>query len=110
MTLPQLEDAIDGVIDNLLANGVTADEVERATSRLVAESIYAKDNQATMARWYGAALTSGGSVERVQTWPDRIRAVTPDAVTTVAKTYLDKRRSVTGYLIKDASAKEDKRS
>ena len=110
VTLPQLEDAIDGVIDNLLANGVTADEVERATSRLVAESIYAKDNQSTMARWYGAALTSGGSVERVQSWPDRIRAVTPDAVMTVAKTYLDKRRSVTGYLIKDAAAKEDKRS
>jgi zinc protease len=110
VTLPQLEDAIDGVIDNLLANGVTADEVERATSRLVAEAIYAQDNQSTMARWYGAALTSGGSVERVQSWPDRIRAVTPDAVLTVAKTYLDKRRSVTGYLVKDTAAKEDKRS
>ena len=110
VTLPQLEDAIDGVIDNLLANGVTADEVERASSRLVAEAIYAQDNQATMARWYGAALTSGGSVERVQSWPDRIRAVTPETVMNVAKTYLDKRRSVTGYLIKDAAAKEDKRS
>jgi zinc protease len=110
VTLPQLEDAIDAVIDNLLANGVTADEVERASSRLVAESIYARDNQSTMARWYGAALTSGGSVERVQSWPDRIRAVTPDAVMTVAKSYLDKRRSVTGYLVKDNAAKEDKRS
>ena len=110
VTLPQLEDAIDGVIDNLLANGVTADEVERASSRLVAEAIYAQDNQATMARWYGAALTSGGSVERVQSWPDRIRAVTPETVMNVAKTHLDKRRSVTGYLIKDAAAKEDKRS
>jgi zinc protease len=110
VTLPQLEEAIDGVIDELLAKGVTPDEVERATSRLVAEAIYAQDNQATMARWYGAALTSGGSVERVQSWVDRIRAVTPDGVMQVAKTYLDKRRSVTGYLVKDATAKEDKRS
>jgi zinc protease len=110
VTLSQLEEAIDGVIDNLLANGVTADEVERATSRLVAEAIYAQDNQATMARWYGAALTSGGSVERVQSWADRIRAVTPDGVLQAAKTYLDKRRSVTGYLVKDTAAKEDKRS
>jgi zinc protease len=110
VTLPQLEEAIDGVIDNLLAKGVTADEVERATSRLVAEAIYAQDNQATMARWYGAALTSGGSVERVQSWADRIRAVTPDGVLQAAKTYLDKRRSVTGYLVKDTAAKEDKRS
>ena len=64
--LQQLEDAIDAVIDNLVANGVTAEEVERATNRLIAESVYAQDNQATMARWYGAALTQGSSVERVQ--------------------------------------------
>ena len=89
---------------------MTADEVERASSRLVAESVYAKDNQATMARWYGAALTSGGTVERVQSWPDRIRAVKPETVNAVAKAYLDKRRSVTGYLIKDTAPKEDKRS
>jgi zinc protease len=108
--LPQLETAIDAVIDNLLANGVTAEEVERATSRLIAESVYAKDNQATMARWYGAALTSGGSVERVQSWPDRIRAVKPETVHAVAKTYLDKRRSVTGYLVKETAPTGDKRS
>ena len=46
----------------------------------------------------------------MQSWADRIRAVTPDGVLTVAKTYLDKRRSVTGYLVKDTAAKEDKRS
>jgi zinc protease len=108
--LQQLETAIDAVIDNLLANGVTAEEVERATSRLIAESVYAKDSQATMARWYGAALTSGGSVERVQSWPERIRAVKPEAVYAVAKTYLDKRRSVTGYLVKETAPTGDKRS
>jgi zinc protease len=108
--LQQLEAATDVVIDNLLANGVTAEEVERATSRLIAESVYAKDSQATMARWYGAALTSGGSVERVQSWPDRIRAVKPEAVHAAAKTYLDKRRSVTGYLVKETAPTGDKRS
>jgi zinc protease len=108
--LPQLEDAIDAVIDNVVANGVTAEEVARATNRLIAESVYAQDNQATMARWYGAALTQGSSVERVQSWPDRIRAVKAEAVHAAAKTYLDKRRSVTGYLIKDTAPKEEKRS
>ena len=108
--LQQLEGAVDAVIDSLVANGVTADEVERATNRLIAASVYAKDSQATMARWYGAALTSGGSVEWVQSWPDRIRAVKPEAVHAVAKTYLDKRRSVTGYLVKETAPKEDKRS
>jgi len=45
----------------------------------------------------------------VQTWPDRLRAVTADAVNAAAKAWLDKRRSVTGYLIKNAQ-REDKRS
>jgi zinc protease len=107
--LPKLEEAIDAVIDDVLAKGVTPDEVERAKNRLIADAVYAQDSQATMARWYGAALTTGSTVESVQSWPDRIRAVTADAVNAAAKTWLDKRRSVTGYLIKD-SHKEDKRT
>ena len=35
-----------------------------------------------MARWYGAALTTGSTVEEVQSWPDGIRAVTAEAVPT----------------------------
>ena len=107
--MPQLEDAIDAVIDDVIAKGVTADEVERAKNRLIADAVYAQDSQATMARWYGAALTTGSTVEAVQTWPDRLRAVTADAVNAAAKAWLDKRRSVTGYLIRDAQ-REDKRT
>ena len=109
VTLEQLENAIDAVIDDVIAKGVTAEEVDLAKNRLIADAIYAQDNQATMARWYGAALTTGSTVESVQSWPDRIRAVTADAVNTAAKVWLDKHRSVTGYLIKD-SHKEDKRT
>jgi zinc protease len=109
VTLQQLEDAIDAVVDDAVAKGVTADEVERAKNRLIADAVYAQDSQATMARWYGAALTTGSTVEAVQTWPDRIRAVTAEAVNTAAKAWLDKRRSVTGFLIKEAQ-REEKRS
>jgi zinc protease len=110
VTLQQLEGAMDAVIDDVAAKGVTAEEVERATKRLIAEAVYAQDSQATMARWYGAALTTGSTVEKVKSWPDRIRTVTPEAVQAAAKTWLDKRRSVTGYLVKDTTPKEDKRS
>lgn len=110
VTLEQLEGAIDAVIDDVVAKGVTPDEVERAKNRLIADAIYAQDSQATMARWYGAALTTGSSVQAVQSWPDRIRAVTADSVSAAAKAWLDKRRSVTGYLIKDSSPREEKRS
>jgi zinc protease len=63
-----------------------------------------------MARWFGTALTTGSTVDEVLTWTDRIGAVTAEAVHAAAKTWLDKRRSVTGYLIKDAARPEEKRS
>ena len=108
--LPAIEAAVDAVIDDVVAKGVTADEVERAKNRMIADAIYAQDSQATMARWFGAALTTGGSVEQVQSWPDRIRSVNVEAVNAAAKTWLDMRRSVTGYLVKDTAHPVDKRS
>jgi zinc protease len=110
VTLEQLEQAIDGVIDDLVVNGVTAEEVERAKYRLVADAIYAQDSQSSMARWYGSSLATGLTVDEVTDWPNRIRAVTPEAVHAAAKNWLDKRRSATGYLIKATKAREEKRS
>jgi zinc protease len=110
VTLQQLEQAIDAVLDEVVAKGVTAEETERTKNRLVADAVFAQDNQATLARWYGVALTTGSSVESVKTWPDRIRAVTPETVNAAARAWLDKRRSVTGYLIKDETRRGDKRS
>jgi zinc protease len=102
-TLAQLEAEIDAVIAQLIDKGVTAEELDRAKSRLIADAIYAQDNQASMARWYGAALMTGATVDDVRLWPSRIRAVTAEAVQDVAREWLVKRRSVTGYLIKDTS-------
>ena len=110
VTLQQLEEAIDAVIDQVVTGGATADETERAKNRLIADAVFAQDNQATLARWYGVALTTGSSVDSVNTWTNRIRAVTPEAVHAAARAWLDKRRSVTGYLIKDETRREEKRS
>jgi zinc protease len=81
----------------------------RAKTRLIADAVYARDNQATMARWYGGALASGFTVDQVKTWPDRVRAVTADSIRTAARTWLDKRRSVTGYLVKEWPKTEEKK-
>lgn len=109
VSLPDLEDAVDAVIADVAAEGVTGDELERAKTRLVYDFIFAQDNQVTLARWYGVAMTTGASVDSVRTWPDRIRAVTADQVREAARTWLDKRRSVTGYLVKEFK-REEKRS
>jgi zinc protease len=100
VTLAQVEEAIDAVIADLVDKGITAIELDRAKNRLIADSIYAQDNQGTLAHLYGAALTTGGTIERVATWPERLRAVTPESVREAAHHWLDKRRSVTGYLVK----------
>jgi len=107
----QIEQVIDKVISDVAQNPVRAEDLERVKTQLIAEAIYAQDNQATLARWYGAALTSGLSVDDIRSWPDRIRAVTGDQVRAAAQKWLDKKRSVTGYLIKDsAPPREEKRS
>ena len=107
----QIEQAIDEVISDIGQNAVRAEDLERVKTQLIAEAIYAQDNQATLARWYGGALTTGLSIEDIRSWPDRIRAVTAEQVREAAQKWLDKKRSVTGYLIKDTQPKrEEKRS
>jgi zinc protease len=110
VSLPDLEDAMDAVIATIADEGISAAELERAQTRMVADVVYDQDNQSTLARWYGTALTTGMTVESVHTWPDRIRAVTADAVRAAARQYLDKQRSVTGYLVKEGTRQEEKRS
>jgi zinc protease len=107
----QIEQVIDGVIAEIGQNPVRAEDLERVKTQLIAEAIYAQDNQATLARWYGGALTTGLSIDDIRSWPDRIRAVTAEQVRAAAQKWLDKKRSVTGYLIKDTAPKrEEKRS
>jgi zinc protease len=111
VSFAQVEQAVDRVIADVAQNTAKSEDLERVKTQLIAEAIYAQDNQATLARWYGAALTTGLSIEDIRTWPDRVRAVTAEQVRDAAKKWLDKKRSVTGYLIKDGAAKrEEKRS
>jgi zinc protease len=107
----QVEQVVDNVISDVVQNPIRAEDLERVKTQLIAEAIYAQDSQATLARWYGGALTTGLSIEDIRSWPERIRAVTAEQVRAAAQKWLDKKRSVTGYLIKDTTAKrEEKRS
>jgi zinc protease len=105
--LPQLEAALDEALADVVANGVTPEEIARAKSRLVADMVYAQDSQSTLARMYGAALSTGSTIEQVESWTDRIRAVPAEAIHAAAKRWLDKKRSVTGYLTRAAGAKPE---
>jgi zinc protease len=96
--LDTLEKSVDGVIADLISGGVTDAELKRVKNSLIAESVYAQDSQSSLARIYGTALTTGGSVEDIAAWNDGIRAVTADQVIEAARKYLTPARSVTAYL------------
>jgi zinc protease len=97
--IEEVEKAADAEIARIAAEGVTDDELERAKNRFVRSMIFARDSQSGMARIYGTTLTTGGTVEDVADWPDRIEKVTAEQVKAAAVRYLDQSRSVTGYLL-----------
>jgi zinc protease len=102
--LDEVEAALDRVIADLLLNGVTEDEMRRARTGMLAETIYARDSLSGAARIFGVALTSGLTVEDVEAWPKLVEAVTVEQVLAAARHVFDLRRSVTGHLLpKDQS-------
>jgi len=103
VSLADLEEAVDGALKAIPAAALEADAVERAKTRLVAETIYSTDSQSSLARIYGSALAIGETIEEVRRWPDDIEAVTRLDLAGVAERFLVPPRSVTGYLCKTAA-------
>jgi zinc protease len=95
----ELEQAMDGVIDDLREHGVTQAELDRARSAFLAEFVYANDSQSRMARHYGWRLATGMTVEEVESWPERLKQVTVENIRDVARKYLVDKNSVTGILV-----------
>ena len=98
-SVAELEEEIEKVLAQLLKDGVTADEVDRAKRQMIASAVYAQDSQTTMAQIFGQMLLTGSSVEDIVAWPDRIQAVTPERVNAAAKAVLRPENSVTGVLL-----------
>ena len=94
-----VEAAIDAAIAQLIDSGVTEDEVTRAIARLQAEAIKARDSISGPAHLVGRALAAGESIEDIETWPDRIGAVTVADVNNAARHLFDINQSATGLLL-----------
>ncbi|NGO53793.1 M16 family metallopeptidase [Allomesorhizobium camelthorni] len=103
--LEKVEAAIEVEIARIITSGVTDAELDAAKDRFVRSIVFARDNQSSMANIYGQTLATGGTVEDVQEWPDRIRAVTADQVQAVAAKYLKPDVAVTGYLLPEETAR-----
>lgn len=99
VTVAALEEAVEAEIRTLLRDGVTAEEVDAAIRRMTRSAVFSRDDSLASARLFGVVLASGGSVADVEEWPERIAAVTPDAVQEALRAVLEDRRSVTSVLL-----------
>jgi zinc protease len=104
VSLDQLEAAFDAELARLKSEPITPEDVQRATRRMVAEAIYARDSLSGAVRSFGAALATGRTVDDVEAWPERIGAVTAQQVNAAAAYVFKADRSVTGRLIPAAVA------
>ena len=79
-----------------------ATDLTRAKTQLVASVTYRRDSQYAMASAYGQALMIGLTVDDVNEWPVRIRAVDAAGVQKAAQR-LFRRNAVTAYLVPGAA-------
>lgn len=95
----KLEAALEADIQDVVENGLTQDEVDRAKTRLRAEVIYAKDSPTSAAQTVGSLLSVGMTLEQIEEWPDRVADVTLDQVNAAARALFTEAPSGTGVLL-----------
>lgn len=88
VSIQEIEIAAMGVAQKFLTEGPTGEELTRAKATIAASSVFTRDNQMAMAEWYGQQLTAGQSIEQIETWEDRVRAVTAADVLRAMNKYL----------------------
>src|SRR5690606_14091252 len=102
--LETLRSAVEGILRDIIENGLTDDELREAKDRLKDEAVFARDSLSGPARIFGSSLATGSTIDDIEYWPDLIEAVTAAQVQEVAKTYLNPENYgahpyVTGYLV-----------
>jgi zinc protease len=98
VSLQQAEDAMDAVVAKFLETGVDAADLERIKTQVRASEIYKQDDAGDVAQEYGAALAVGLTVQDVQDWPNVLQSVTAAEVLEAAKSVLNRKNAVTGWL------------
>jgi zinc protease len=101
-TPEEIEAALDQVLEEIRTDGVTESELELAKETLTAMHNGDKENEAALADRYGWAAVTGRTIAAVEGWPSAIAQVTTEDIKIAANTYIDPRRSVTGWLLPEA--------
>ncbi|MBT8413154.1 MAG: insulinase family protein [Boseongicola sp.] len=103
VSLAEAEAAMDQAVADFLVTGVNMEDLERIRMQIRASEIYAQDNLSSLARTYGAGLTSGLTIEDIEAWPHILGDVTADDIMTAAEKIFDRRNAVTGWLMPEGA-------
>jgi len=87
-TVDSLESAIRAQIKRLHDERISAEELARVKAQVVAQDVYTRDSLFYQAMRIGLLETVGLDWRLIDAYVDRIRAVTPEQVQTVARKYL----------------------
>ncbi|MFZ1814653.1 MAG: pitrilysin family protein [Rhizobiaceae bacterium] len=101
--LEQAENELLQVVEKLVVEGVTQEEVDNARESLIKAAFFERDSQTSMARLYGTVIATGGTIDDVAQWPQRLADVTVEQVNEVARKWLSGGRQVTAYLLPEAA-------
>lgn len=99
VSVDDVEDAARAVMHQIAAEGVSEDEVRRAVRRLQDSAATARDSLMGPAQVIARGLTVGLTLEEIEAWPERIGAVTPEAVNAAAAEHLGPGPAVTTRLL-----------
>ena len=97
--LDELESALREQVGRLRDDPVEDSELERAITRLLAAEVYAQDAPMGRAQRLGRLASTGIGWEEAQRFEERVRAVTPEDIQRVARTYLEPERLTVGRLL-----------
>lgn len=87
-SIESLEQALREQLGHLRATPVTAAELERVKTQIIAENMYKKDSMFAQAMELGILESVGLGWQQAETYVERVRAVTPVQVQQVAQKYL----------------------
>jgi zinc protease len=98
VTLDEAEADMDRVIAEFIESGVDEAQLERIKFQMRAAQVYELDSSNSLARRYGAALTSGLTIEDVHEWPRILQSITGDDIIEAARDVFARKNAVTGFL------------
>lgn len=102
IAVEDVEKAVDEVLADVAAKGVTAEELERSRNSVIAGATYLLDSQEALARIFGTALATGQTIDDIMNWERDMAQVTLEDVNKAARTAFEAKASVTGILLPEA--------